>query len=133
MDISPETAGQSPVITRPEDGELLERLKRKREEYARRIGDEFTHPEQAVVLGLAAGKLGPLDAYIKHKLLSEVLEEGTVETWSFSKKIVEDPIIVSISEYALPQALEITESACGIINAYCSNNLSAVVGGTGLH
>lgn len=132
METGQETTPSSPVITRPEDSGLIERLKRKQEEYLGRIGDEFTHPEQAIFMGIESGNLEPLDAYIKHKLLTKVLEDGSVETWEFSRQIANDLLSSGISEVVLPHILDSTATACAVIHAYCSDNLSVVRGGTGL-
>ena len=133
MDTNPEALLQSPVIVRPQDQELVAKLERKYQEYLGRMGDEFTHPEQAVVLGLAIGNYGPLDAYIKSRILRQVLDDGEVITWDWTKSFLEeDPIVTSLGYDSMAYAADKTAEACGIVNAYCNNDLSQVEGGTGL-
>ncbi len=132
METGVEDVSQSPVIHRPDDDELIARLEDKRKEYASRIGDEFTHPEQGIITGLAAGSVQPLDAYIKLKLLNEVLENGSVATWDFTSQIFEDSILASLGEIYAREILDRAANACGVINAYCNNDQSQLVSGTGL-
>lgn len=128
----PEFSVESPFIYRPTDLELLAKLERKYTEYTLRIADEYTHPQQGVVMGFLAGEMRPLDAYIKQKLLRKVLDEGSVNVWQFQEDLEDDELLADLVVTAYPIILQRAATACGVINAYCRNTPELTQGGTGL-
>ncbi len=133
--MSPETGEkESPVIQRPTDDELLEKLRRKAQEYQGRITKQgpYTHPEQALFESLAAGSATVLDSMLKAQLLNEVLEVGEVRTWEFTLRMSEDPIFESAKSLNPALFGDRLASACAVIDAYCTGDYSRISGGTGL-
>jgi len=99
--------GEIPNIKKPEDGELLAKLKRKLEEYRSR----FDNPK--------------LVANARHKasVLEVLLEKGEVDTVSIKDRLSQEPWFNE----------DVYENAVWVINEYCSvGGRGRVSGGTGL-
>lgn len=105
------------VIARPTDEKLLEKLRRKLEEYKERCG-EYTHPELQL--------LRTPNAFFKARILKIVLDEGQAEVEALAKKIHQE----------FPEAFEQGKThfldAWGVIWDYCANaGEHTVIGKTG--
>ena len=105
----------SPVITKPEDSELVEKLERKLQEYKNRLAD----PHYAL--------LAPTDPHVVHlairiRILDEVLKEGEVNTWRLSRELINTAGYNSWN----------FEYAAKIIYLYTTGGTRSITGGTGL-
>lgn len=114
---------ESPVIKKPADPSLVEKLQRKSAEYEKRfveIGDSHMHPGQVLFETVSAGYSGALDAVLKRRLLDEVLEVGEVKTWDYTNRMVHDPLFEAAFHANPSLFAEVLDNACAVIDTYCT-------------
>jgi hypothetical protein len=114
-------AKTSPVITRPQDPELLAKLERKLVEYQKRAQEAqgTRHPESAYLTDYHYR-----DALFKSAVLREVLTKGEVKTYDLS---------LELAKQYEPLDMDRFNNACAVIAVYCGQLDEGLYGGTGLN
>lgn len=108
---------EGPKIVLPNSADTKGRLEKKLEEYKERIKNKaIEKPYQApeVIWSTGSG--------YKLLILEELLREGVVYTWKFSKKLEERFGFVAKEKF---------DNAAAVIDDYCKTNGTRTYGGTG--
>ena len=112
----------SPVITKPEDKELLAKLERKLIEYEKRVAQTqgTMHPELAYKTSHHYR-----DSLYKSSVLRELLTKGKVKTHDFSLELAK--------RFCESFDVDGFNNACAVVEAYCKQQSNILHGGTGLN
>ncbi|MBI3282813.1 hypothetical protein HYZ70_01925 [Candidatus Curtissbacteria bacterium] len=102
---------ESPFIVLPDDKTRIQQLRTKLKEYKNRL-DPYKAPELQ------------MNTLCKIEVLSELLAQGRVETWDFSRKLAD--------KYGTGFSTMGFQAACAVIDDYCKTGGKNLQGGTGL-
>jgi hypothetical protein len=107
---------KSPLIELPKDLELLEKLRRKLQEYKQRLETEKAQSPYQAPETFA-------DTHYKIAVLGKLLSEGSVSTYDLSRELNERDGYFDANAF---------QNACSVIHDYATTGGQAVDGGTGL-
>ena len=106
---------KAPEIILPEDEDIVSRLRKKLEEYQRRLNDNFPGKDPYDIIKIKK------DASYKSEILKVLLEKGRVNTHEISMQIHKKDGYLDA---------DLFDIAAGVIDNYCNRGGMDCIGGT---